>query len=194
VLVRVTAAVLLAACRGAPPADGARDTLVASPSAPVDSVPRRCGQPTLSDSAVGAVRLGTSVADLTAECNVVRDRTEARSEGQLSRVLAVVLAGDTIEAEVVDDRVWRVDVDSPAFRTADSLGVGTPLATMLALPGLQPMSGEGRVFVKTARHCGLSFQLSVPDTGAAAGRWTVEELRRLSEGTKVARVLVVGCA
>lgn len=170
------------------------DSATARAPAPTPVSIPDCGGATLSDSALGELRIGRTVAEVAARCAVVRDTTAPRSEGQLARVIDVVVGSDTVEAEVVEDRIWRIQIVSPAFRTADSLGVGTPLSVLLAQEGLSPLSGEGRVFVKTASHCGLSFQLSVPDTGAAAGRWTVADLRRLPAVTEVARVLVIGCA
>lgn len=170
------------------------DSATAQPPAPTPVTPPDCGSTTLSDSALGEVRIGRTVGEVAARCTIVRDTTAPRSEGELARVIDVAVGGDTVEAEVVEDRIWRIQIVSPAFRTADSLGVGTPLSVLLAQEGLSPLSGEGRVFVKTASHCGLSFQLSVPDTGAAAGRWTVADLRRLPAVTEVARVLVIGCA
>jgi hypothetical protein len=169
------------------------DSATARAPAPIPVEPAGCDGTTLSDSALGDVRIGRSVADVAASCTIVRDTTAPRSEGQMARVLGVAVGGDTVEAEVVDGRIWRIEVTSPAYRTADSLGVGTALAALLAQEGVSPLSGEGRLFVKTASHCGLSFQLSVPDTGVAAGRWTVADLRRLPAGTQVTRVLVIGC-
>lgn len=169
------------------------DSATAQPPAPTPVTVPDCGGSALSDSALGEVRIGRTVAEVSARCTVVRDTTAPRSEGQLARVIDVVVGSDTIEAEVIEDRIWRIEVTSPAYRTADSLGVGTPLPALLAHEGVSPLSGEGRLFVKTASHCGLSFQLSVPDTGAAAGRWTVADLRRLSSATEVTRVLIIGC-
>ena len=149
---------------------------------------------TITDSTVGFLRLGQSVADVSARCTVARDTTRPGAEGQSSRVLDVNFGDATVEAEVVDDRVWRIGIESPTFRTSDSLGVGTEIPQLLAQRGARPVSGEGRVFVTTATHCGLSFQLSVADTGTAAGRWTIDALRRLAGDTRVTRVLVIGCA
>jgi hypothetical protein len=147
----------------------------------------------ITDSTVGFLRLGQSVADASARCDVGRDTTRAGPEGRSSRVLEVSFGDDTVEAEVVNDRIWRIGIGSPTFRTSDSLGVGTEVLSLLARPGARPLSGEGRVFITTAAHCGLSFQLSVADTGAAAGRWTIDVLRRLPGDTHVIRVLVIGC-
>ena len=147
----------------------------------------------VTDSAVGDLRIGATVTEVARRCTIARDTTERRAEGQSVRVIGVAINGDTVDAEVVADRVWRIEVTDPAFRTADSLHVGTALPELLGLPGLRPLSGEGRVFVMIAAHCGLSFQLSVPDTGRRAGRWRAADLRGLPASTNVTRVLVIGC-
>jgi hypothetical protein len=190
----IAGCLLLACGRGEPKASPrAADSATAQSPAPTPIL-RECSGTTISDSALGEVRLGQTVADVSARCTVVRDTTALRGEGQSARVIDVVVGPDTVEAEVVNDRVWRIGIVSPAFRTADSLGVGTRLPVLLAQPGARPLSGEGRVFVTTQSHCGLSFQLSIADTGRAAGRWTVDELRRLPDVIAVTRVLVIGCA
>jgi len=185
-------AVFVAGCGGGQSRDdrAAADSATMPPPPPGLAV---CGGTTITDSGVGELRIGQAVAEVSARCTVVRDTIAIRDEGQSARVIAVDFGADTVEAEVVRDSVWRIDITSPAFRTADSLGVGTAVPALLERPGLRPLSGEGRVFVTTDAHCGLSFQLSVADTGRAAGRWTVEDLRRLPSGTQVVRVLVIGC-
>ena len=108
-------------------------------------------------------------------------------EGQPSRILRVAMGGETVDVEVADDRVWRIPVTDPDMRTADSLGVGTPVAKLLELPGAAPAMGEG-TYVMSPAHCGLSFQLR----GAGVVR-TVEELRALPASVQVERMLVTGC-
>lgn len=186
---------LVTACAGGEPKASKRaaDSATAQSPAPTPIL-GECASTTISDSALGDVRIGQTVADLSARCTVVRDTTAQRGEGQSARVIDVVVGPDTVEAEIVNDRIWRIGIVSPAFRTADSLGVGTRLPVLLAQPGARPLSGEGRVFVMTQSHCGLSFQLSIADTGSAAGRWTVDDLRRLPDVIDVTRVLIVGCA
>ncbi len=191
--VHVAAGLILVAgigCGARP--DAAEHPGVDSPNSALPEA-RQCGDKVVTDSAVGELRIGATVADVSMGCAIARDTTAPRAEGQLARVISVVFGSDTVEAEVVADRVWRIEVTDPAFATADSLHVGTDVGALLDLPGLRPLSGEGNVFVMTTAHCGLSFQLSVPDTGAAAGKWQTEDLRRLPKGTEVTRVLVIGC-
>lgn len=176
-LLLLTTAAALAAC--------ASDPAPAS-DAPADSTATR-----ITGDGVGPLRIGARVSDVRARAAVVRDTTVPGAEGQPSRRIAVVLGPDTIEAEVVDDRVWRVPVTSPRLQTADGLGVGTPLARLLELPGARPAMGEG-LYVLVPSHCGLSFQLANPG-GSLPPATTSEELRRLPAATVVSRILVTGC-
>ena len=93
----------------------------------------------------------------------------------------------------MDGKFWRLDVKSPAFRTADSLGVGMPLSQLLRVGGVQGLVGEGVLVVVSPERCGLSFVLS---GGIPAGRvrnWDRSALSALPPGTIVREILVLGC-
>ena len=151
-----------------------------------------CGRPVVDGDGVGAIRIGMAVDTVKARCTVVRDTMELRSEGQLERILIVAFGSDTANVEVSSGQVWRIEITKPGLRTADWLGVGTPLATLLALKGgMQGLTGEGNLFLVMEGRCGLSFELSAPHP--PAGNWPVERLRTLPSSTVVTRVLVIGC-
>jgi hypothetical protein len=153
---------------------------------------RFCGDEILSDEGVGKIRIGESIEALRRDCTVVRDTTELGAEGMPARMASVVFPRDTVEAEIVDGKVWRVAIDSPHFSTADSLHVGTPLARLLRLRTPQGMTGEGALFVMSPDHCGLSFRLS--DNGTPALRDPSRAaLSRLPAATHVSTILIVGC-
>lgn len=195
-----TLAALLAfgACTGdARPADSAaaaaRDT---TPTTAADGVTAGtpadsgCAASPLADSAAGPVRLGMRVEEIVARCPGARE-SAGSEEGTPTRTLVVpVGAADTVDASIVDGRAWRLAVTSRGLRTPDSLGVGTPLARLLALANPRGLTGEGRTFVVADEPCGLSFELdrfvkrAEPDTGV---------LRREAKGAVVRRVLVTGC-
>jgi len=152
-----------------------------------------CGTPVLDGNGIGAVRIGMEVDSVKARCVVARDTVELRSEGEPERILVVVFGSDSVTAEVDSAHVWRLEIRSPRFRTLDSLGVGTPLGTLLALPGgVQGLTGEGGLFLLAEARCGLSFQLSA--AGLSGGDWQRARLRTLPDSTHVTRVLVVGCS
>lgn len=201
---RALAALLLAlsACHdAAPPAGRSAADSTASQrsdaSAPPVAAARSCGVSAgtvVTESGIGDLRIGRPVPEVAARCNVLGDTTEIRAEGLPARIVTVDLGRDTVEAEAVDDRVWRIALEHPAFRTADSLGVGTPLARLLRFDGARGMAGEDGLYLRVPAHCGLSFRLSDSGRGAALADPSPEMLRRLPADTHVDRVLLVGCA
>lgn len=150
-----------------------------------------CVATQITGDSVGPLQIGATVAQVRARCAVVRDTTVPGPEGQPSHRIAVVMGGETVDGEVRNDRVWRVPVTSTRLRTADGLGVGTPLARLLELRDVRPAMGEG-LYVLSPAHCGLSFQLRNP-AGPLPPATTVAQLRALPAGTVVSRVLVTGC-
>lgn len=147
----------------------------------------------MSGRGIGSLRIGLPVDSLRAACEVASDTTRLASEGQLARVMAVAFAQDTVEAEIVDEKVWRIEVLSPRFRTADSVGVGTSLSRLLTLGNPRGITGEGQLFVVSPDHCGLSFRLSDNGSSARSQNWDRAALSRLPVETVVDKVLVVGC-
>ena len=188
---------LVAACSG--PERAATDTMadsLAERAAATDGVTTitpadsGCAPGLLADSAAGPIRLGMSVEEARARCPAAHDTTALGAEGMRERILHVPVGADTVAASIVEGRVWRLAVTTRGLRTRDSLGVGTPLARLLALPGARGITGEGRTFVIAEAPCGLSFELSNGARGAATD---TAALRRLPRGTIVRRVLVTGC-
>ena len=157
------------------------------------SRPSRCGEEIITDEGIGQLRIGTTVESLRQKCNVVSDTTAPGAEGMPARKLAVALSRDTVEAEIVDGRVWRIAVHSPRLRTADSLGVGTTRARLLRLTNPRLMTGEGALFAATPEHCGMSFRLKGTGSGALGRSVERAGLSRLPESTVVSEVLVFGC-
>lgn len=198
--VAVLPALLLAAgCRAGGGADGdttsagdplpgsAGDTLPPAAERPPAPDGRECAMAPVTGRGIGDVSIGMSIDELRSRCTVTGDTTVQGAEGQPSRILRVAMGGETVDVEVKDERVWRIPVTDRELRTADSLGVGTPLAKLLELPDVTPAMGEG-TYVLSPAHCGLSFQLR----GAGVAR-TAEELRKLPRSLEVERMLVTGC-
>ena len=177
------------------PADSSSLPAAAS-SSPVASTGDRtgaCGEEIIADEGIGQLKIGASMESVRQKCTVVRDTTVVDVEGMPSRRLAVVFSRDTVEAEIVDGRVWRIAVLSPRLRTADSLGVGTTIARLLQLKDPHGMTGEGQFFVASPAHCGNSFRLAIADVGPAPGDLDRAGLARLPRSTAVNEVLIFGC-
>lgn len=183
---------LLGACGGGDARSSAStgDSGTASTSPAV----RDCGgTTTIDENGIGALRVHATVAQVRAACEVLRDTMALTSEGMTARTLLVRVGVDSVASVVVNDRVQSISIESPRFRTADSLGVGTPVSRLLAQPGAEVFGGEGNVAISTASHCGMSFLLP----REIAGKFpipTVEGLRGLPASASIARVLVFPCA
>jgi hypothetical protein len=170
----------------------ARVTDTASSTASEARPAGSCGRPIVDGDGVGKIRIDMAADTVKAQCVVARDTVERRTEGQLERILVVPFEQDTALVEVNDGKVWRIEITGPGLRTANWLGVGTPLSTLLALNGgVQGLVGEGNLFLVSQALCGLSFELSEPRS--PSGNWDAARLRTLPKSTVVKRVLVIGC-
>ncbi len=160
------------------------------PRAPARVATCRLGP--LSDSAVAGLPVGAAVSSVKEHCRVLVDTTWPGEEALPEHVLLVQIGSDTLVAVIDSDRVWRIEVASPQFRTRDSLGVGSRLSALLRNSGAQALNGEGSYYVRVRSHCGLSFQLpyiAFPNDG------DLDEaaLRALPDTLRVQEVLVFGC-
>ena len=176
-----------------PPAAADSAVVLATGAPPGNASDTSCGGTTLSGPGVGALRIGMSIDAVRRVCRVLSDTTRLATEGQRARFIGVGFGTETLEAEIVNDRVWRIDVRSARFKTPDGLGVGTSLSRMLALKSPRGLTGEGQLFVVSPDHCGLSFRLSDNGADARSQDWDRAALSRLPSGTVVDRVLAVGC-
>ena len=139
--------------------------------------------PVLTDSGVGALRVGARVDEVQAVCDILHDTTLRRGrEGMPERRITVVLGSMSTTATVADRRVWRIEIASPRFRTRDSLGVGTSVGT-LRQRGATLVVGEDANYALVPGHCGLSFQLRAGTGGPAS----------VPDSARVRMVLVTGC-
>jgi hypothetical protein len=180
-------------------------TLGLSASAPISSVARRVlGQPIcgaenrlLTGDGVAGLHPGMPIDSVKLLCRVVRDAVE-QNEGGGTRYLAILIGPDTLRAEIVDERVDRILVESARFATADGIRVGTRLGRLLAFRGVTGGMGEGEYYVDADASrslCGLSFRLDF-----AGRRWpkripdgSARSLEPYASSAKVDKILVRGC-
>lgn len=151
------------------------------------------GMAFLTDEGVGALREGRRVSDVKALCRVISDSPQKGSEGMTERVLVVAIAGEPVRSIVTNDRIGRIEISSPAFKTADSLGVDTPLSRIAGKKGARFFPGEGGVYGFVPDHCGLSFRFSIPLRPPRGGQWTAKAVNEAHGDAAVDRVLVTNC-
>ena len=159
-----------------------------------------CGaeaRPTLSGTGIGELRVGRPAAQIAAQCVVLADTVAPGPEALTERVMSLLLAGtDTVRATMVNDSVWRLQLESTGIRTVDSLGVGTLLADLLrsGRGRARGVEGEGQLFVLLEEHCGVSFRVA-PEIGGKQhqAEWSAVDLAGLDGTARVDQVLVIGC-
>lgn len=140
----------------------------------------------LTGDGIGDLRIGASVAELSARCRIARDSVIPLREGAPERVLVVRLAADTVRALIEDDEVTLLFVHTPSFRTRAGLGVGSTIGALRAA-GPGTVSREEGTHIKLRDVCGLVFY---PEPLRAPLRATLAELPADAE---VERVVVAGC-
>lgn len=187
---RISVFFLLAVVACSDSADTTPDAVDEVGSQPSASRAPACGvdsSAVLTGDGIGRLRVGASLSDVRAECRIIRDTTRLDVEGMQQRRIAVDLGRDTVEADVVDDRVWRIHVEGPAFRTADGLGVGSTVGELRDGRAARVLAGEGAMFIALADRCGLSFRL----VGVPYGR--ERPVADLPDDARVVEVLAFGC-
>src|SRR5207302_10955319 len=97
-------------------------------------------------------------------------------------------------AEFVSGMLSRITLHHQAYRTADSLGVGTRIARLLNLRAVSGVTERNRLYAVTPAYCGLKFMLEDPAPRPPAPQTGRSALRRLSGETKTLELEVVGCA
>jgi hypothetical protein len=189
---------LIAGCTKSDDTGRRSDTTVAPPvsvSHDTVTVPT-CGitgNPVLTDNGIGDLKQGMTVAAVRLKCEVVSDSEQQGSEGMKERVLVVRVGGETVQAIVNDDKIWRIQVSSPALTTSDSLGVDTPLHRIAAMRGARFFPGEDGVYGFVANHCAMSFRFSVPLRPPRGGDWTAARIDSAHGDAAVNRVLITKC-
>lgn len=175
-------------------ADGESDTSETTPTE--RTAEARCIAPDdeLTDSGIGDLQIGMPADDLVERCNVAADTTVMDVEGHPQRVALVAAGADTVSAEIVDGAVWRITVETPTWRTADSLGVGSPISVLLELPEAQGVTGEGNLVIVSPQLCGISFQVDAGDVQPPpGGAWDDEALTRIPDSAAVELIRITGC-
>ncbi len=169
-------------------------TIAQTDSGPVPSL--ACGvteKTVITDDGFGDLRPGRPVSEVKKLCDVISDAPQMGTEGQMERVLSVRIGSEMIAATIVDDKVWRLDVRTPHFMTADSLGVDVPLHRIAKLRGAQFAPGEDGVYGFAVAHCGMSFRFSLPLRPPAGGQWSTKSIDRDHGDAVVDRVLIRRC-
>jgi hypothetical protein len=129
----------------------------------------------LTPRGIGPLKIGLTPDSLKKVCRVISERTS--SEDETTQFL-VPVGSDTLLVEAQRGRIYWIQVRSKAFRTTDSVGVGSPLELLLDLDGLSGGVGDGtdayELHATKGPMCGLVFWV---DSETAT---TISEVARIN--------------
>jgi hypothetical protein len=154
----------------------------------------------INDSTIGPLHIDEALPALRVRCPAVGDTLVAVSGSPFpARALRLIVVGAPVIIRHERDKVTAIRVESPFFRTNDSLGVGTSVAKFRNVRGIRMSKrvGEPYGILLDRRRCGVTYELSgwgstlpltsddPPLRGAALASW--------SDSIVVRAVTVAGC-
>ena len=148
----------------------------------------------ITDSGVGALTIGSTVAQVKQRCRVVSDSVRPNYDSvEDERALSVLVGTDTVIAWVPRDSVYGIDIASTFFRTRDSLGVGTTLKALLERRGVTAVTGEASTWANLPEHCALNFILSYDGTGEDGQDYSATDLAAWPPNVFVTMIRIGPC-
>ena len=175
------------------PKRDAGDDSVKVTASTTESQARSCGEPIITADGIGKLKLGMTADSLKAICPIAFDTLRPGPEGETQRVMMVAFPPSGVEAEIVNDTVWRLDVRTPGISTIDSLQVGSSLGEVIKHGDAQGLIGEGNFVLVFRNRCGISFEVR---GGIPPGRprvWSANELAKLPADTPIERIMLFKC-
>jgi hypothetical protein len=144
----------------------------------------------VSEDGIGLLRIGTSLDAVRASCAILSEQPGVNDAPSLVRI---DLGPDTAATEFVAGVLRRITLHHSAYRTADSLGVGTSIARIMALRSPVGMTDRNRLYAVSPAYCGLRFMLEEPAPPRPSAQSGIAALRRLPGETRVRELEIVGC-
>jgi len=142
------------------------------------------------DDGIGLLRMGMSLDAVRANCTVLSERPGANDAPM---VAMVDLGRDTAAVEFVSGSLQRITLHHQAYRTADSLGVGTHISRILALRGATGITERGKLYAVSPAYCGLRFMMMNPAPSAPSAQSGRAALRRLEGENRVRELEIASC-
>jgi hypothetical protein len=144
----------------------------------------------VGEDGLGLLRIGVSLDAIRGACAVLSEQTGDSGSG----VVRVDLGRDTAIVDMQNGAIRRIRLTHQAYRTSDSLGVGTHIATLLRLREATAITDRDRLYAISPAYCGIRFMLMDPAPKSAAIRTGRSALRRLSGETRTRELEIIGCA
>lgn len=143
----------------------------------------------VSEDGLGLLRIGTTIDAVRGGCAVISERiTDSAGSARID------LGRDTALVELNRNVIRRITLTHQAYRTSDSLGVGTHISTLLRLREATAVTDRERLYAISPASCGLRFMLLDPAPKRASARSGRPALTRLPGETRTQQLEIVGCA
>lgn len=134
------------------------------------------GDALLAPGRAGAIVVGMPIDSVASVCPIARRVVSPEYEAE---ILFIPVEADTLRVWTRASRVDWIDVSSPRYRTADSLGVAESGLRLLRLPDLGGGPGDGNdIYVLHSRAkqvCGLSFVMDRQSSESLAGTKNIRD-------------------
>ena len=142
----------------------------------------------VSEDGLGLLRIGMTLDAVRGGCAVIAERTnDSVGSAQID------LGRDTALVDLAKGVIRRITLTHQAYRTPDSLGVGTHINTLLRLREATAVTDNEKLYAISPAYCGLRFMLLDPAPKSAAARTGRAALRRLAGETRTQQLEIVGC-
>lgn len=180
---------LLAACRieKVKSGDTARGGVEPGPGIPA------CGivpQSRVSEDGLGLIRIGVSLDAIRGSCAVLAEHSGSDTTPATAQI---DLGRDTALVELNQGSIRRITLFHQAYRTSDSLGVGTHIGRLTRLRETVGLTERNRLYAISPDYCGLQFMLMEPAPAPPTAQAGRVALRRLSGETRTRELEIVGC-
>lgn len=180
---------LLAACRieKVKSGDTARGGVEPGPGIPA------CGivpESRVSEDGLGLLRIGVSLDAIRGGCGIISEQSGSDSTPATAQI---DLGADTALVELDKGSIRRITLHHQAYRTSDSLGVGTHVSTLMRLRDAVGLTERNRLYAVSPAYCGMRFMLAEPAPEPPSAQSGRAALRRLSGETRTRELEIVGC-
>lgn len=145
----------------------------------------------VAEDGLGLLRIGALMESVRDGCTVI---SEEPGVAEQPSVMRVNLGEDTAKVEFVNGLLRRITLYHQAYRTADSLGVGTHASRLQGLSDAVGLTENNRLYALSPSICGLRFMFSDPAPAPPAAQKGREALRRIAGEARARELEIVGCA
>jgi hypothetical protein len=161
-------------------------------SEPEPGIPS-CGITTGSrvvEDGIGMLRIGASIDAVRANCAWIGERPGATAA---STSATVDLGRDTAAVDFVGGILRRITLHHQAYRTGDSLGVGTHISRLMALRSATGLTERNKLYAVSPAYCGLRWLVADPAPKPPSAQSGRAALRRLPGETRALALEIIGC-